>query len=63
MYRNLPSPYGVKLYQPTRPEPNITHITSVIKGSNLRRAEGELNYSRSKDFSCIREHGGEREGK
>jgi hypothetical protein len=61
MYRNLPSSYGVKLYQPTSPEPNTTHITT--KDSNLRGAEGELNYSRSKNFSYIREYGGERKGK
>jgi hypothetical protein len=47
----------------TRPEHYATHITSVIKDSNLRINEGELNYSRRKDFSFVMEYGEGREGK
>jgi hypothetical protein len=54
-FRNLLSLYDVKLYQTTRPEHYAIHITSVINDNNLRIAEGEINYSRSKDFSFVRE--------
>jgi hypothetical protein len=51
----------VKLYHSTRPAHYEIHIISVIDTSNLRMADGKINYCRSKNFSFLRGYGGGRE--